>query len=321
MSPSSNPSRRALLAALPLAAAFAAHPAAVAQTAPSLPTLRIGVTPSDGFGEAYYGHDMGFFSDAGINLDVQTLPGEGTILPAVVGGTLDIGISTPMTMASARLRGLQLDYIAGGAIYLSAAPTQGLIVAKNNPIRSAKEFEGATLAVVGIRDGTHLALAAWLAHEGADVSKVKFIEVGRAAMIASTEQGTIAGGILGEPFLSVALGTTCRLFGKPYDIFGDRALLGGYYATPDVIKNNTPLLRRFVGAMYRTATWANANHPRSAEILQKYTQISDTAVKTMRRVTYGTSLDPRSIQPTLDVAFASKFIDAPVNAVDLIQKL
>ncbi len=98
-------------------------------------------------------------------------------------------------------------------------------------------------------------------------------------------------------------------------------MLGGYYATPDFIKNNTPLLRKFVQAMYRTAKWSNVNHPQTAVILQKYTQISPTAVASMRRVTYGESLDPGTIQPTLDVAYSNKFIDASVKATDLIQKL
>ncbi len=140
MSTQTTISRGALFASLPLAA-IAARTAALAQT-PALPTLRIGVTPSDGFGEAYYGHDMGFFTDAGINLDVQTLPGEGSILPAVAGGSLDVGISTPMTMASARIKGLQLNYIAGGAIYLSAAPTQGFIVAKTIRFAAPRSSKG-----------------------------------------------------------------------------------------------------------------------------------------------------------------------------------
>jgi NitT/TauT family transport system substrate-binding protein len=307
--------RSTVLATLPLLAAATTR--ATAQPA----TLRIGVTPSDGFGEALYGADMGFFREAGIEAEVQALPGEGTILPAVIGRSLDVGIATPMTLGNARVKGLAVEYFAAGGIYSSALPTLAFIVAKDNPIRGPKELEGATLGINGLRDGIHLAVVAWLARAGVDVAQVKFVEVGRAEMIGSIERRTIAGGMLGEPFLSVALGTSCRELGKPYDVFGDHALLGGYYATSDYIRGNAPLLRKFVGAMYRTARWANANRPRSGEILQKYTKISDGVLKTMRRVTYAETLDPSTIQPTLDVAFANKFIDAQLRATDLIHRV
>ena len=204
----------------------------------------------------------------------------------MIGHSLDIGIATPMTLGNAFAKGLPVRYIAAGGIYSSSLPTLAMIVAKDNPIRSPKELEGATLGIQGLRDSLHLAMVAWLTREGVDPSKVKFVEIGRAEMIASIERRTIAGGMLGEPFLSVAIGTNSRQFAKPYDVFGDRALLGGYYATTDYISQRT--LLGSSTAMYRTAKWRTRTGA-VGEILRAH-QISDTAVKTMRRVSYAEAL-------------------------------
>ena len=283
--------------------------------------LRMGVTPSDGFGEAFYGHDAGFFSDAGIDLEITMFDGEAQIVAAMIGGSLDVGIASPFAMANAYLHGLPIAYIGAGSVYSSNDPTIATIVTKSNPIRDAKELEGQTVGVLGVKDSTHLATAAWLVRGGADIAKVKFIGLGRAEMVGSVERGLLAAGTIGEPFLSAALGGSCRQFGKPFDVYGDRALLGGYVATLDSIKTNAPVLHRYIAAMYRTAKWANANRNKTGDILQKYTKITDETVKTMRRVSYAENLDPSTIQRQLDVAYQYKFIDTPVNAGDLIRKV
>jgi NitT/TauT family transport system substrate-binding protein len=310
-------SRRAFFAIAPLAAV--ATSAAFAQTAPV--PLRIGLAPSDGFGEAFYGLDMGFFNEAGIALELTTFNAEGAIVSAVLGGSLDVGISGPMTIANASLRGIPVAYISAGSIYSSAAPTLALIVAKNSPIQTAKDFEGKALAVADIKGSIHLAGIAWLDRNGADVSKVQVVEIPRADIAGSLQRGTIDGAVVGEPFLSASLSTTARMFAKCFDIFGDRSLLGGYFTTRDYAAKNAALLRRFNTTMYRTAKWANANRDKSAPILQKYTHVSDDVIHRMTRVAYAERLEPAQIQPTIDIAYKERFLDRTFPATDIILKI
>ena len=307
--------RRSFLGGL-AAAAAAGNAPAMAQ-APQ--KLRIGITPSDGFGEAFFGSDAGFFAQAGITLDIQPLKGDSAILEGIATGSLDTGICTPVTMVRAALHGIPMMYIGAGNVYSSANPTLALIVTRNNAITQVKELEGATVGVFEIKDSSNLAVSAWLARNGADVTKIKFIELGRAEMVASVEKGTVTAGMIGEPFLSAGLASNCRQFAKPFDVYGDGSLVGGYITTADNIKTNAPLYRRFMAAMYKTAKWANANHKRTGEILQKYTKISDETVRTMRRAAFAETLTPAMIQPTLDIAYAYRYIDSPVKATDLIR--
>lgn len=308
--------RHSFLAGLTAAGTAACVSPAVAQT---LQTVRIGLTPSDGFGEAYFGSDAGIFAQAGLALDMQPFKGDNAILEAVMAGSLETGTCTPVTVVQAMLHGLPVVYIGACNVYATAAPTLGLIVTQSSPVAHAKDLEGTTVGVFEIKDSSNLALSAWLARNGADVSKIKFIELGRPEMVAAVEKGTVAAALVGEPYLSAALISTCRMFGKPFDVYGDGSLVGGYIASLDGLKNNAALYRRFMAATYKTAAWSNANHARTGETLQKYTKIADATVKAMRRATFAEKLTPAMVQSTLDLAYAYHYIDSPVKASALIR--
>jgi ABC-type nitrate/sulfonate/bicarbonate transport system substrate-binding protein len=74
----------------------------------------------------------------------------------------------------------------------------------------------------------------------------------------------------------------------------------------------------FATVIYQTARWANANHDKSAVILQKYTKIDDATVHRMVRVTYAESLEPDMIDPTLELAAREKFTERRVRAAEMI---
>ncbi len=310
-------SRAGFLAAIPMLAATTGH--ALAQTSA---TLRIGALPTDGFAEAYYAADMGFFTKAGINADISSFHNGGEISAAIVGGSLDVGVSSPISLANAYLRGIPLVYIAAGNLYNSAAPTIGFCVAKDSPLRTAKEFEGKTISVNGYKDPTHLSILAWLAKNGADVAKVNVTEVPAPETGQALARGTIVGAVIPEPFMSAAIsGGFAKLFAKCFDAIGNGIMLGGWFTTAEWVKKNPDLAKRFVGVIYETARWANANREQSGLILQKYSRISDATLHSMTRVVYATSLAPAMINPTLQLAAAYKFTDRVVGGADVIARI
>src|SRR5579875_647178 len=309
-------SRPAFHATIPLVGAAVGR--ARAQTA----VIRVGALPTDGFAEAYYAADMGFFAKNGLNVEISSFHNGGEISAAIIGGSLDVGVSSPISLANAYLRGIPLVYIAAGNIYNSAAPTIGFCVAKESPLRTAKDFEGKTISVNGYKDPTHLSILAWLAKNGADVAKVSITELPASETGQALARGTVAGAVIPEPFLSAAISSgDARFFAKCFDAIGNGIMLGGWFARADWVKKNPEIAKRFVATIYQTARWANANHDRSAVILQKYSHISDATLRVMTRVVYATSLTPAMINPTLQLAASYKFTDRPVSGADLIARI
>lgn len=279
--------------------------------------LRIGAITSDTYGEAYYADDLGFFKKAGLDVEITTMTNGTAILTAVLGGALDIGISNTVAIATAVTHGFPVGFIAGGALYLSNAPTTVLCVDGASPLHSPKELEGKTIAVSALRDMNAAGTRAWLTQGGADVAKVQFIEMAFPEMAPALRRGTVAAATIPEPQLTDAKNDV-RVFAKFFDVIGKRFMNGGWFTTPDYAKKNPDVVKRFVTTIYASAKWANAHHPESAAILSKYSRVPLATTLTMTRAIYSEALDPRLIQPSVDVAFRYKLLDRAVSASEIM---
>ncbi len=307
-------SRSIFLGIAPLVAA------AMSRAGAQSPALRVGSVPVDAFAEAYYAADMGFFSKAGLNVEITTFTNGAGSTTAIAGSALDVGISTVTQMASATLHGVPFVYIAGGALYEDRAPTTVLCVAKDASIATARDFEGKAIAVVGLRDGTHLAAGAYLVKNGADMAKVNFVEMPFPSMAPALKRGTVAGAIVAEPFVT-AYADDVRVFALSHSAIAPRFMTGGWFSSVSWVKANREAARRFAAVMYETAHWANANHARSGEILQKYAKIDQATIARMTRTTFAENLSPALIDPSLQWAARLKFTDRLVSAKEMIAQL
>ena len=307
-------SRSAFLATVPALAAAAALPAA-AQGTP----LRVGATANDTYAEAYYAQDMSFFTKAGLAVEITTFTNGAAVSAAVASGALDIGISNPVQLANAVSHGIPFVFIAGAGQYNTAAPTTVLCVAKDSPIKSAKDFAGQTIAVSALKDITDLGRMAYLEQNGVDASTVKTIELPFAQMGPALARGAVAGAVISEPSLSAGVGGgETRVFAKVFDAIGPRFLISGWFTTRDWYDKNAALAKRYVTAIYQTAKWANANHEQSGAILAKYSKINPDTARTMTRSTYAETLNAALIDPMLQLTFKAKITDRLITAAQMI---
>jgi ABC-type nitrate/sulfonate/bicarbonate transport system substrate-binding protein len=85
----------------------------------------------------------------------------------------------------------------------------------------------------------------------------------------------------------------------------------------DWLAANPDARRRFTGALYATARWANGHPDETAPIVEKNAKLDATLVHRMTRARYGTSLDPQAMQPEIDIAVKYKILRQPVAAATL----
>lgn len=303
-------------------AAIAAAPLAVSSRALAqpAPVIRMGAVASDTFAEPLYGVDSGLFSKAGLNVDLKVFPGSGAVAVAAAGNAVDIGLADAVTLSNANNRGVPLTAIAGGGLYVPGQATSFLCVARDSGIKSAKDFEGQAVAVVTLVSISRIAVEAWLAKNGADVSKVRFIEMPFPEQPAAITQRRVAGAFLAEPILSQR-GPDVTILADAYSAIGNRFSISNWFTTHDWLTQNPDLAKRLVKAIYDVAGWANSHRDQTAPVLAKYAKIDPEKVKAMRRCPYGTSLTPGMLQPVIDAGVTYKAIEHAVNASDLIAKV
>lgn len=303
---------------------LAAAVAAVAIGAAGLPApgqnaalITLATNPIDSGAEPYYAAEMGFFEKAGLDVKLTPIPNGNTTAAAVANDSVDIGTSNLVSLEVAFKKGLPLTLIAPETLYDTNAPGTVLVVARDSPLRTAKDLEGKLIATSPLRGIGEYAVDAWVDQNGGDSSKLKFVEIPMVEMSAAIGIGRAAAAFLAEPYVSQAQATT-RVFGKPYDAIGRQFLTTGWITSTAWAKAHPDLVARFASAMRTTAIWANRNHPRSGEILARISGVDAKIIAGMSRARYGETMLASQVQPTIDIAARYKLIDAAFPASEII---
>jgi len=301
----------ALAAAAPLA--FTPFPARAQQNR----HVRIGAGIDDAFMQPYYAEQLGLFKKLNVDYEIVHAANPGAYAEALAAGAIDIGMVDPTAIAQAYVKGLPFAYFAGGPLSSRDAPTLVLCVAKNSPIKTAKDLEGKTVAIISLHATMEITTREWLTKNGADASLVKFFELHFPEMTPALSRGTIDAALLGEPFLTENK-DAIRGIGVPFDTVAKLFYIFGWFARRDWITANTDLAHSLASAFYEAGKWANAHKVESAVIEAGITKVDLQTVRTMQRNPLSTSLNPAYIQPLLDMAARYKVIDRPVMASEII---
>lgn len=305
-------------------AAAAAVPLALASPrlafAQATPALRVGDAIGDPYAQGYYAVEGGFFQKAGLNVDFQPLPGGTQIAQAVITGGLDIGIMTPLAIATAVTRGIPLVIVAAAGVNTAKAPSGSLIVAKNSPLHVAKDFEGKTIGLASLRTVHELMLLAWFEKNKLNPAGLRRLELTFGEMGPALERGTIDAAMEVDPLTSawVKAGKV-RVVEGPNSAIPD-FLGAAWFSTADFAKKNPDVVRRFAAVMADVAHWANAHQSESGDILAKAGKMDPEAVRGMVRCSYADTVRVAQIQPLLDAATRAGILSRPVSASELIFK-
>lgn len=305
--------RRLLIVALFALVCCAGASHAAAQ---SMLKLNVATTPIDLGAEALFAADQGFFKKAGLDVDVTVLTSGSAVAAAVAGGSADIGQANLVALASAHASGLPFVVVAPAGYYTSKTPTTELIVADGSTVRSAKDLNGKTVAVVALRDITQVGASSWLAQNGADLASVKFVEVPQPAVCAALTSGRAEAGVVSEPYLSFAVANGCRVLAACHDSIAKDFLVGAWFGMSSWAQAHPDAVRRFRAVIAETARWANAHHDESARILEKYTKL--TLPPGTKRVPFAERTDPAQMQPLIDAAAKYGSLKAPFPAAELL---
>jgi NitT/TauT family transport system substrate-binding protein len=242
------------------------------------------------------------------------------ITAAVVGGSLDVGFSNMLSLATAHERGVPITVIAAASIYLSSAPTSVLMVPPDSTLRSAHDLNGKTVAVNGLKNITQLAVEACMDMNGGDSKSARVVEVAFPDLPAALRARRVDAALVAEPSIVAARAEGARIFAKAYDGVASEFLIGAWFASQSWAKTNADLVKRIAQAMREASTWANKNDAATAAILARSTKISPQTLRAMTRARYAERLDTALITPTIDAAARYGILRSAFPAQELIDR-
>jgi NitT/TauT family transport system substrate-binding protein len=306
--------RKTFLAA---SAAFVAAPAFVRAQAPT--KMRVGATVQDDIIGVLWASHSGIYQKYGLDVDVIRSNNGVAITAAVLSGSLEIGKGGALSTYIAHAKGVPIVVEAPSAIYVSTAANVALVVAKNSPIKTGRDFNGKTLAVPALGDLFTLGLSAWVDKNGGDSKTVKFLELPGAAQADAIAAGRVDGAALAEPLVTDSIRSgRCRFVAHPYDAIAKRFAATLMFASLDYAGKNVDVMARFRKGTAEGLAYALGHRSEMIPVLAKFTGIDPSVLASTSPTTIGTTLDPRLIQPVIDVAVKYGVLPKSFPAKDVI---
>ena len=100
------------------AAALAALPGFSGRASAEELVVKTGLIPADIGAAAEFARRLGYFRDAGLDVEIEVMQSGPAIAPAVIGGSLSVGAMNSGSLAGAHERGLPVLYFAPAAMTL-----------------------------------------------------------------------------------------------------------------------------------------------------------------------------------------------------------
>jgi ABC-type nitrate/sulfonate/bicarbonate transport system substrate-binding protein len=290
--------RRRDVLGLTLAAIAAAPCAARAQTPV---VIRVGTPPFEAAAEVYFAKEQGYFSRAGLDVQIVPIVNSSAIAEAVASASVDIGFSAVLSIAIAHARGIPFVMIAPGNVHDPAAQIAALIVPVASPVRVAKDLTGKTVGIPALKTIGEYAPRIWIDRNGGDSMSVKFLELPFPAMADALGAGRIDAAWVTEPFISSNKRTT-RVLAYAFDTIAKSFLISGWFATSTWARAHADVVSRFSSAIRASGAWATQNPAASAAVLTSDMKLDPATLAAMVRTRFADQLSPAAIQPQIDVA-------------------
>jgi NitT/TauT family transport system substrate-binding protein len=305
-----------LLLAFVLAVGLTGIPAAQAQTA--LTVVRAVGPPNDGFKAVFYGVKSGIFKKYGLDVQTSIVASGAAAAAALSGGAADVAYTNILTLVQAWTHNVPMVFVASGNLQLTGKSQTDMLVLIDSPIKTGRDLVGKTLGSASLRDINAAASLAWIDKTGGDSKTVKVVEVPASAGTAFLEEHRADAVTLNEPAVSQAVATgKVRILAAPYDAVGS-GMTAGFAAMVPYITQNRDVMERFAKAMHEASTYTNTHLPETVDLVAAYSGVTADVVAKSVRFIDADYLEPRYLQPMIDLCARYQLIDKDFPAAQVI---
>jgi len=261
-----------------LTAAVALASALQPTQAQNLTKLAIGYPPALDFLPAIVAKERGCLAKAGYDAQLTVVPIATNIPPALLSGSLQIGMSTPTILLPAVENGLDVAAIAGMSWMAKGNEGVSIVARPDLKVDAASKLEGMKIGVPGLMSVADLVFRKWLTTSGVPANKVVYVEVALLRMAEMLKSKTLDGVVTVEPVMSglVAQGLGRRAEVEYYSSVADGAMITFWAATGAWARKNPEAIRAFRACLNESATWIKTNREEASEMGKKYLNVSSS---------------------------------------------
>ena len=310
--------RRALtwLGTAGVAAATALHFPWVHAQGPAT-TIKVGYVPAASAAPLLSPVAAGVFKKHGLVLETVQVNSGAAAVPLLLNGQLDATTSDPVAVVLAVSQGVPVG-IAAGEVVCPQDPNQdytGVLVRKDSKILSAKDLNGTTLGIFGLKGLAHLLTLAAIDKLGGDSSSVNFATVPLPQAIQTLENSRVDAVFVVEPFMTTAVGSgSVRILINPFSA----ALPGNpqalYMGSRKFADEKPAAYRSFVAAVNELNLIMHKDREQVVAGLRKLKNVPEALIEKIRLPQFPATEQESlaGLQGVIDLMNKYKFIQKPV---------
>lgn len=264
--------------------------AAAPGRAQQLTPLKVGIMRLAGMLPIYHAQAEGFYKDAGLDFQPQEISGGAVILPALTGGSIEIGYTNVVSLFIARDQGFNYIITTSNAYEnkvrdpgspLGYKGTTAVLVRADSPIKSVKDLEGKTIAVNTRRNIVTLTTQELMAQRGADPKTVTWIEVPFPRMAAPLEMKQVDAIATVQPFVPIYVAQhKFRIVDYSYAGITDLDFpVALFAAREDWVRDHRETLDRFNQATIRGMDYIMQHPDKQTELAVRYLKMKPEVAK------------------------------------------
>jgi NitT/TauT family transport system substrate-binding protein len=282
-------------------------------------TLKAAGVPEESATPVLWGVQSGMFKQAGVDVSLEAQSSGAAITAGVVGGSYDVGKSSIVPLIIAFSKKIPFKLVAPGGLYRSAAPNIAMIVSSESPLRTAADLNGKVVGVSSPDDLYSVGLKAWMDKNGGNAGSLKFIAIPQSEIQAALAAGRIDAGASGMPQLQAAVDSKkARVLCDMCDAISSEFMFSAWFASDQMLAKTPAPIATFSKVERRAAAYVNEHHAQTVAPLSAFTHVEPAVITKMVRATMGTALDPKYIQPVIDVCARYNVIPQAFDARTMI---
>lgn len=260
-----------------------------------LTTVTVGTMPAVDVAPLHLAIRNGYFKEAGLKLDLQTIQGGAAGIPKLANGSLDVTFGNWVSFFRAQHKGV-LDLKAVSDAYQADEGTFLLMHMPGGPVEDPKDLKGKKIAVNTRANINELTTIATLKTYGLQPQDVQFVVMPFPDMPAALQRGEIAAASVIEPFISKANKLGAKTLADTASGPTADMPIAGYAATQKWVEDNRKAAAKFQRVMSRAQAEAGQDRNKVESLLPGYAKISPETAALVEIGTYPTTLDASRLQ-------------------------
>jgi NitT/TauT family transport system substrate-binding protein len=247
--------------------------------------------------------DNGFFAKRGLDVTATAVNNQGVVVSSLASKSAEIGFTVTISMLQAQEAGLQMKAVAGAAAFPIPTPRNvGVVARTGSGIKGPGDLVGKRVGVIGLRAFHQIMVQRWLAENGVDYNKVRFVEVPFPQGPDLLKAGQVDAVVSVDPFFKRMIDSGIGyVVGDFMGTVPDGTLIDFYMTTAEWAKDNLAAARGFRDALAEAAEFIAKNPDSARATLATWTKLPPAVVATTQVPSFRVDVTAAQIDYWIDL--------------------